>query len=264
MANFVAVAALLGAVCGIVRPTAGPSQYCVGQGGKPSCAMPVLGWANAELDSMLWLLPNRPTELHWLLYDATRVQAEPEPVPQILRDATRRHGASAVAVALLGIVFRGYPGEPVADADRAQAAVAYGVLHALYPDSVPVSILIGLLARNEFSDELRGGLVLGAHYAGAESPALLATLRAVLCQAAYHVRPFVEDSSDLELFGSRSRLSWYLDAVILLQVSVNTLALKQGGAEVIGEFVAVEANPVIRNQVAKWAENPSSAPYWPG
>ncbi len=228
------------------------------QAGIDRCSYSASQRAEAEFKALLGA-PRTSWDLDSLLYEVTREQADFQPVKQVLSNASIEYGVQKVAKSLFTIAEGSYWGS---SEDRGQAAIAYGLLHSLYPDSVPYLVLASMLTIPRYPDELKRGIVWATQYVDKDVPELSNALSAVLCQTALHVRPFVADDGDLARPTPAERQSWYDSAVRLLRAVVSALSVRSGGNTILIEHVANEPNKVLARWIEHVAAHPDTLPYF--
>ena len=226
------------------------------QPGMQECAVPDLPDADSAVYRLFMVGAEPPWQLDSLLYDAIRSQPHAPDLKPVLRSAAAEYGVQVVARSLLQrIAHNGLPPYSVSARDRGNAAAAYGTLHDMYPEAVPPEVLAGLLLNPWYPDELREGLAIATRYVRGDVPELTAALSLTFCQAAFHLRPFAERPSDIELGVPDDRLEWHYAAVRLLEAVVQALAVRPDGPAAIDELLVDEPNPVLARVVRKWSES---------
>jgi hypothetical protein len=228
------------------------------QGGAQVCPFPKFEASQELADSLLGAGRLAPETKSYLL-DFLLDTDNPMPADTALGIAVAEYGGPEVTAWLLVLVYAS-PISGLGPYVRGKAAALYGVYHRLYPQYAPAAVLPALLTNTQYPDEVREGLVKAVRYVDSE-PGLSEALSLVLCQAAFHVRPFVHRPVDL-WYGGPNEMHWYRSALSLLEQVVYTLVIRPGGREIIDQYLRSEANEHLVRKVREWADNPQAVPFF--
>jgi hypothetical protein len=225
----------------------------IAQPGIDQCPVPDLPIADSAIYAMRYGVPDQPFELDSAVWAITRISTYFDPTSrEEIQGLVERYGAPMLAKSFLEIISLGAPYFVRSD-DRRQVAVFYGQMHRDYPEFLPLAPLPDLLLKHYYHDEVKVGLVLAMTYIEETSHEANLALSTVLCQTAFHVRPFVHASSDIATPTSTRELGWYSTARTLLIATVQALAARPGGMEIIERHLAQETNPALANAIRGWA-----------
>jgi hypothetical protein len=222
------------------------------QAGFDQCPEPELPLADSAVYAMEFGVPDPPFELDSAVLAMARAFEEhPASARQGMHELVEQYGGRMVAKSLLNVIMHGAP-YAVQSENRAAAAWIYGTMHRDYPE-FPLTPLPVLLVMDRYDDELKNGLAWATTYFEETSLETNVALSTVLCQTAFHVRPFVNAQSDIELPAGDAH--WYAYAILLLRATVRALVVRPGGLEVIERHLAKETNAVLADAIRRWAAN---------
>lgn len=226
------------------------------------CQLPRFEASEEVVDSIYALaqIQEFPDEASWYLSDYLLTHSNPERADLALQYAVDEYGGTAVTYWLVRFISS-HPVSGTGAYFRWKAAALYGFYHSLYPQFAPATLLPAMMANPRNPDEVREGFVLAARYMDTD-PDLTEALSALLCQTAFHLRPFVHRPSDF--YSGRNTMHWHRSALSLFEELVYTLAVRPGGRDVIDAYLETEPNKEIVRQVREWAENPCILPMFPG
>jgi hypothetical protein len=230
------------------------------QPGIDQCPEPDLPLADSASSAMWFGAPYVPFELDSAVWAIMRLSSYYHPSKrQAMRELVERYGGPMVAKAFLDIIDHAAP-YFIWSEDRAHAAYFYGEMHHDYPEFLPLAPLPALLVQPHYDDELKAGLTRATRHFEELSHETDLALSTVLCQTAFHVRPFVHASQDIAGPGSPTELDWYSRARFLLRATVIALVARPGGMEIIERYLATETNPALAEAIRGWAANPPPLP----
>ncbi len=208
-----------------------------------------------------------PSSLDTLLYEAVAPRYHHPEIRPLLRRAVEQYGARNVAASLLGLIEGGLMppafGSRLGTYPQNLAAAVYGLAHSMYPDSIPLGVLVSRLTSSrrlpELPDKVKEGILFGLQYRRVPTEEMLRALEGVLCQTAYHLRPFLRHLPWEE--PRRSDVPrWFTDAVLLLNSTVATLMTHPEGDDVLSEFLRTEEDEALKAAVQEMMADPDTLP----
>lgn len=227
-------------------------ELVTAQAGFDQCPEPELPLADSALYAMLFGVPDPPFELDSAVLAITQeFEGDTAYVRQGMRELVEQYGGRMVAKSFLQVIMYGAP-YAVWSEDRQAAATYYGTMHRDYPE-FPLTPLPALLVNDRYDDVVKLGLAWATTLFEEASPETNLALSTVLCQTAFHVRPFVKAQSDIE--PPNLGVLWYGYAKLLLRMTIRALVVRPGGIEVIERHLAKETNAVLADAIRGWAAN---------